>query len=107
MDQLFYTHEMNIFYRTPTFNMKESTKVINNNSHVSLKKNIASVLYNNMLQEKKDRIFYLTEKFFYNENFIEKEKNHILEKMKKDCAFLLNLNKNLSTLQNFENNETA
>ena len=98
---------MNTFYRTPTFNIVESTNVINNNSHVSLKKNIAHVLYNNILQEKKDRIFYLTEKYIFNENFLEKEKTHTMEKMKKDCANVLNLYSNLSKLQNFEFNETA
>ncbi len=107
MDQLFYTNEMNVFYRTPSFNLGESTKVINCYSHPNFKKNIANVLYPKILQEKKDRIFYLTEKYFYNEKFLEKEKNHIIEKMKKDCTFLLNLNTYLRNLQNFESNETA
>jgi hypothetical protein len=100
MDQLFYTHEMCKFYRTPTFKMDESSNVINNIAYSKLKRNIVSNCYNSIMQEKKEKIFFIMEKYFYNESLMEKEKLQIMERMKKDCAFQLNLVYQMFKFQN-------
>ncbi len=105
VDQLYYTNEMCKSYRIPAFDLYQSAKVINNASHPRLKKKIAAVVNNVAIQEKKEKVFYFLENFFYCENLNEKDAPAAIERMKKESLFELNLVSKLLKLQNLEKRE--
>lgn len=107
-DANFYIHNhISKFYRTPGFDLKESARVINNTSHLDLKRKMVDTFRSLIATEKKEKAFSFTQKFDYNESFVEKEKTHIIENMKKDCIFHLNLTNKLLQIQNHEAQEYA
>lgn len=105
VDQLYYTHEMCKFYRTPNFNMEEAAKVINFSAYQGLKKTISTALNNLAIRENKETLFGFLEKFFYGENLNSKDKLQAMEKMKRESLFELNMSNNLLKLQNLESRE--
>jgi hypothetical protein len=107
INQLFYTNEMCKFYRSPTFNLDQTSDVVNNTSHLELKKKISSIINNVVAQEKKEKVFYFLEKFFYGENINEKDIPSSLEKIKMESLFELNLGSKLLKLQNLDKKESV
>ena len=105
VNQLYYTNEMCKFYRTPSFNLNQTSNVINNTAHPQLKKKISSIINGVVAQEKKAKVFLFLEKFFYEENISESEVVNAMERMKRESSFELNLGSNLLKLQDTERRE--
>jgi hypothetical protein len=105
ISQLFYTNEMCKFYRTPAFNLDQTSNVVNGSSHSELKKKISSIINNVVVQEKKEKVFYFLDKFFNGEDLEEGEVPNAIDRMKRESLFELNLGSRLLKLQDIEKRE--
>lgn len=95
------------FYRTPNFSLEESSRVINNHSHSSLKRTIAIGCAPLMTTEKKESIVDFNSKYFYNEHYNEKERNNQIEKLKKECLSHINFTYALEKINDDNQGEIA
>jgi hypothetical protein len=91
-DKLYFTSNMCKDLRLPAFNLPEANKVITNTSHCDLKAKIAEGFNHFKFTEPKEKIFDFFEKFAYNENYSNNERNNIIENIRKQVISHLDIN---------------